>query len=410
VVQARGARGEIVDPRWPRAAWLVSAAAHNAPDLDFVYAWITPGKLGYLLHHRGHTHTLAFAPLMALLPLLLASAWARRRGVVWSRADHGWLALLAGLGPLGHLLLDLSNNYGIHPFWPLSNAWIAGDTVFIVEPLFLAATLPMAMLATSARAGRIAWGVTFALALLAPWVAPFVGWGPALACSVFGALVLGGSLRAAPGVRPLLALAASLAVLGTFALSGVLAEARMRAALPGEVLDVARAPVPTDPTCWTGVVLSRVGRVDERGMGAHRMDVVAVALWPGGDPARCARALPQEMTVQRGEIPMVGPSDDPQVQVWLTEHAADSTLAALGARCDGHAFLRFARMPFVVEQERTWVLGDLRYDREPGLGFAELEVPREPPEGDACPPFVPPWTPWRAHDLLAPVTGGLDSP
>ena len=31
--------------------------ASNLPDLDLVYTGIAPAPLGYLLHHRGHTHT-----------------------------------------------------------------------------------------------------------------------------------------------------------------------------------------------------------------------------------------------------------------------------------------------------------------------------------------------------------------
>src|SRR5688500_2386608 len=99
LVQVRARTGAPIDPRWHRAVWLISAGAHNAPDLDFVYAWITEGKLGYLLHHRGHTHTLALAPLMALLAYAVVYAWARR-GRVWSRADHAWALGIAALGPL----------------------------------------------------------------------------------------------------------------------------------------------------------------------------------------------------------------------------------------------------------------------------------------------------------------------
>jgi inner membrane protein len=42
------------------------------------------------------------------------------------------------------------------------------------------------------------------------------------------------------------------------------------------------------------------------------------------------------------------------------------------------------------------VVGDLRYDREPELGFAEVEVG---PSADECPRFRPPWVPPR-EDLL----------
>ncbi|MDQ3033919.1 MAG: hypothetical protein M3Y87_15995, partial [Myxococcota bacterium] len=73
----------------------------------------------------------------------------------------------------------------------------------------------------------------------------------------------------------------------------------------------------------------------------------------------------------------------------------------LAQRCDVAAYLRFARVPFAASApaRETIVLGDLRYDRERGPSFAEIEVPREPPA--ECPSFVPPWEPWRAGDLLS---------
>jgi len=166
IVQLRARTGAAIDPRWHRASWLVSVAAHNAPDLDFVYAWITEGKLGYLLHHRGHTHTLALAPLMAALAYAAVYAWARRDRA-WDRAEHRWAIAIAALGPIGHLLLDLSNNYGVHPLWPIDDHWVAGDTIFIVEPLFWAVTIPPVLFATVPWRGRIAWGVALAIGLCA---------------------------------------------------------------------------------------------------------------------------------------------------------------------------------------------------------------------------------------------------
>ena len=50
------------------------AAASNFPDLDLFLTKLLPAPLGYLLHHRGHTHTLLYALPQALL--LLALLWA----------------------------------------------------------------------------------------------------------------------------------------------------------------------------------------------------------------------------------------------------------------------------------------------------------------------------------------------
>jgi inner membrane protein len=49
----------------------------------------------------------------------------------------GLLCIFAYLAGLSHILLDFTNNYGVRPFWPLSERWYARDIVFIVDPVIL---------------------------------------------------------------------------------------------------------------------------------------------------------------------------------------------------------------------------------------------------------------------------------
>ena len=70
--------------------------------------------------------------------------------------------------PLLHIGMDFTNNYGVHPFWPLSNRWFYGDAVFIAEPLLWAACAPLAFtfrttLARLIVAAILAIGVGLAL-------------------------------------------------------------------------------------------------------------------------------------------------------------------------------------------------------------------------------------------------------
>ena len=53
--------------------WMwTSILGNNFPDLDVLYTAITPGVLGRLLHHRGHTHTLiAIIPQIVFILLFL---------------------------------------------------------------------------------------------------------------------------------------------------------------------------------------------------------------------------------------------------------------------------------------------------------------------------------------------------
>ena len=113
VVQLRRRRGDDVSPARARAAWVVSALAHNAADADFLYVGLTEAPLGYLLHHRGHTHTLVLAPLMALLAYVIGGSATRAWRDGATRADRRALAALALAGAVAHILLDLSNDYGV---------------------------------------------------------------------------------------------------------------------------------------------------------------------------------------------------------------------------------------------------------------------------------------------------------
>src|SRR5215475_12219034 len=85
------------------AALWTSLVANNLPDLDFVYRRITPGKLGYLLHHRGHTHTVVGALALSALAMGLVVAVARVRSVRFDAASLRLLAALATAGTLLHV-------------------------------------------------------------------------------------------------------------------------------------------------------------------------------------------------------------------------------------------------------------------------------------------------------------------
>src|SRR5471032_3032549 len=129
---------------------LVSCAlASNFPDLDLFLGKLLPDPLGYLLNHRGHTHTLLFAiPQALLLAALLWLLWPSARALLNASKTARWgLAASVLLGLALHLLMDYTNSYGIHPFYPFDGRWFYGDMVFIVEPLFwVAIGVPMALI------------------------------------------------------------------------------------------------------------------------------------------------------------------------------------------------------------------------------------------------------------------------
>ena len=123
-------------------ATLVATLAAEAPDVDM--AWSVRGPVDVLQHHRGITHTLVAAPLLAALVVGVVWLWHRwrQRGATASQSAAqpvrwGWLWLTALLADLSHLVLDWANTYGLRPFFPFDRHWYAGNLVFIVETAML---------------------------------------------------------------------------------------------------------------------------------------------------------------------------------------------------------------------------------------------------------------------------------
>jgi len=111
----------------PERAALMMILAANLPDIDVVSG--LGGALSYLEWHRSYTHSLAFAPLMALIPLL----------IVWRFSFLGYVFSLAGV--LSHLVLDWTNVYGIRMLLPFSHRWLRLDQTDVVDPWILAILL-----------------------------------------------------------------------------------------------------------------------------------------------------------------------------------------------------------------------------------------------------------------------------
>jgi inner membrane protein len=122
-----------IDRKIARAAPLMIVAA-NIPDVDVIS--LVRGPLGYLTWHRSYTHSLAFAPLMALLAALLVLG----RRISW------WAYFFSLLGVLSHLLLDWTNVYGIRLLLPFSSRWFRLDQTEVID-LWIWAILLLALAA-----------------------------------------------------------------------------------------------------------------------------------------------------------------------------------------------------------------------------------------------------------------------
>ena len=108
----------------PQATWILLLAA-NAPDCDIVTAF--GGSLNFLHYHRHITHSLVMLPVLPLFCVLLVR--------LFSRQPINWIGayVMAFIGVASHLVLDLTNVYGIRLLLPFSARWLRLDTTGVID-------------------------------------------------------------------------------------------------------------------------------------------------------------------------------------------------------------------------------------------------------------------------------------
>jgi inner membrane protein len=381
-------------------AYLAAVLANNLPDIDIVYSsWLTgPKPIGSLVHHRGHTHTLVFAlPMAWLLGVWLWRRFSRRNPEA-SRRDQNLLMGLALAGPLLHLSMDFCNNYGVHPFWPFSGRWFYGDTIFIIEPLWFAALIPILAQIVRARWLKLVLWLLLATVLVLTWFVPFVLPASRFVVIALAALAFAIGKRGSERARVVFAAGAFIAVAATFAVASRVAKAQLRiaaeAAFPAlQVNDIAAAPMPANPACWETLTVGEQGDM-------YRVLRASVALWPLA-ATDCTAGLDVEPTanVRKLERPNRGGVR------WIHEYSAELLDLQYQAKtdCRFRALLQFARVPYRPVLTRpghvdSYTAGDLRYDRERGSDFSDVPISFDPPMSE-CPMRLPGWA-WPRAELF----------
>jgi inner membrane protein len=369
----------------------MGVAGGNLPDVDLLWSGV-PGAtdgLGYLLAHRGYTHTVLGCAALAALMYACALLWLRLRSLTPDRHDRLTLGLMAVLGVFLHLGMDALNSYGVHPFWPWNNRWFYGDAVFIVEPLYWLAAAPLLFVLRRIVA-RVVLGLILLVACIAVLVVhrfELLWWGVPLLALLL--VVLG--RRCAPRTASLASAAGAVVIALAFMAAGQVAARRVdamaRLQFPGlTTLDKVLSPTPTHPLCWDVLLL-------QSGQGRYVVRRGQLSI-----TARPVSACPQ-LLAGKGTAPMTPvPAPDSREMRWLGEFAMpQARLASLVAGdCAARELMQFARAPFAAEVDAHWILGDLRFDREVGVGMAEMQI--DPASRAACRYHVP-WLPPRA-DLL----------
>lgn len=395
--------GVVADKRLRRAVVGLGVIAAELPDADLLYSGpvVGMGKLGYLLHHRGHTHTIVFAVAAALVMWFVVLHLRKRAAGLVDVRERTPLLVLALAGTLSHLLLDFTNSYGVHPFWPLDNRWLYGDSVFIVEPWIWVVAIPALLFGPRARWSRVLLSLLLVAILAASWTLGELTRSLALVVTVGAALsmlmhrVMSSHRRVAVGI------AAWLTVEGVFALSSGQAKRAVRAAMPaGETpAEVIVSPGAGNPFCFDGLVVS---------MTASRYVVRGATIAPWSFTNAESTRSTHSCRARAGATRFGGLGDaTPSTLVastrvtWGDEWAAPrGELAALAAsRCEVAAALHFYRVP-VWNHARDGAVhfSDLRF----GVGtrgFSDVSV-----AAGACSlsrrAWIPPWTPPRSEMLM----------
>jgi inner membrane protein len=294
-----------------------------------------------------------------------------------------WLLIAAALA--SHLALDSLNSYGIHPFYPFSNAWYFGDAIFILEPWLwlilgvavvwngrtraarLIAAMPVLMLLGTAAATRIV-----------PLDASVALGAAGIACAV-------AVRRLSAPTRAAVALVLCTGVVSGFAAaSRVSRGAALRALAPelrGHVVDVILTPNPSSPLCWAVIAVEL-----REASGEYVLWRGTLSLLPSWRaPAECA----SHRLAAGGHLRTIGGG---RVALRDELHQPLRRLRTLAADdCWVRAWLQFGRAPVIDEG----AIFDMRFSERIGQNFSRMRIgPRE-----GCPRFVPGWHMPRA-DLL----------
>jgi inner membrane protein len=393
------AAGELIDRGLPaeptleraqsrhRLLLVTGALASNFPDIDLAFMPFLSRPLGYLLEHRGHTHTLLFAiPEALLLVALLWLLWPAARQVLRvSRDARKGVAIAAGIGLLLHLGMDYLNSYGLHPFAPVDAHWFYGDTLYIIEPMFWA-LLGVPLIVQIKRTGiRIGLLALLGAILVGCTAAGFLQWGSLLMLGV-AAVALGLLQRR---WRHALVLGSVLSVAWIAGQAGASHAARDLVArnlaqqdAGSRMLDAAMTPFPANPLCWSVVSVET-----DAARGTYRLRRGVLSLNETLAPTASCPARLAGGAVSAGTTGIA----------WFDSF--DASLADLQhlqqTNCHVDAWLRFARMPLIAPGSAT----DLRFGNV-GANFSTIDYAAR--AGTPCPAWLPHWNQPRADLLTAP--------
>lgn len=371
-----------VERRLSTGAAIIAA---NLPDLDLMYSGIIPQPLGYLLHHRGHSHTVPGLIVLVLVLMLTYRVLPPLRKLPW--VDRFRLWGLIAVASASHVSLDALNSYGVHPFYPIDPAWYFGDAMFIFEPWLWVVLGLAATLNARSRMAKLAAALPIVIVPIAMVSAGIIPIEAALSLATVGGLFAWMAGGMSPRLRAGVALTASvlivLVLIGISRLARVEAMAALQPDLSGRLVDIILTPNPSSPLCWAviGVELDEAGGeyVLWRGtlsLAPRWKAPTACASHRFGGPHDVIRTMSGGQFVLRDEV-----------------HQSLGRLRELAQTdCRVRAWLRFGRAPVMTKAE----IFDLRFAERIGQNFSRMSLDAR---SAGCPAYVPGWGMPRA-DLL----------
>lgn len=367
--------------------YVTSILANNFPDLDIFITTVMDARLAYILHHRGHTHTLLFAPVQLMLILGILGIYARWKKPKWTSTDWKWFVGLGFVGCFVHIGMDSWNVYGVHPFWPLNNRWYYGDFVFILEPMIWMTLIPWLLTHLVQRWSRNLLIFVYTVGFLALCVAYFqTPWYPLLIVVTglsYGYIV---RYKLSPWPQAFVSFAALFSVLTIMLGSSLWARSALTASIEKgsneKVRDIALMSYPSNPFCYQFMSVSFKDK--------NQTYVLRRGIYTFLPKAFTCPELLQGLTapMKDSQLALKPKMGGIQGKVLEFQRPIRELQQWVKTNCNVKAAMQFIRAPFWKEQKQHVVVGDLRFDRRKGYDLADFRFHKV---AKRCPSLLPPW-------------------
>ncbi len=390
--------------------YCTSILANNFPDIDLVYSLFDSTSLGYLVHHRGYTHTFVWLVPQFFLLSLLTSLYQKITKNYVSQKQNLLLYLTSLIGLTLHIGMDAFNVYGVHPLHPFNENWFYGDRIFIIEPLIWSALLPLFLVSVKTKWKYLILAAPVLLMTLGFALKALTIYSLALVFLTFFGLLFfllkidfknnSLSSKSLPKFldKPFVSLYAFLLVLCVFLVAGGTVKNQILKQTKdhqlNDLYDIALSPAPANPFCWV-FLLADGNSVDYR---IHKgiYNLIPFIKCPSFFSRKTYQLSNTiEMPINSSNITFTG----------FLRATKQSLTEDIESNCRLKAWFQFTRIPFKLstlklnadlgkKNGKNKVQNDIYFDARflrdrNEKSFATFETGEE--KKHECPPYPAPW-------------------